>query len=140
MFLSIQYVKNCWRSHILILHVLQEARNILVIPISKLLGVQGYIDDLVDTLSKCLGGHPIFHCGLNLNSKIPAGKDYKQIDSTNIVHFPPGSWAKIMFKTCTDFIKHFVTMAKTQSAREASHYLTFTNNCKTFYSHVFVFV
>ena len=45
MLLSFQYLKNCWRSHILVLHALQKASDILVIPILKLLGVQGYISD-----------------------------------------------------------------------------------------------
>ena len=40
---SFQYVKKYWRSHILILHVLQEASNILVILILNLIDVQVYI-------------------------------------------------------------------------------------------------
>ena len=43
--LSFQYVKNCWRSYILILHALQEASNILVISAQKLQGVKGHIFD-----------------------------------------------------------------------------------------------
>ena len=50
MLLSFQYVKNCWRSHILILHVLQEASSMLVIQILKLLDIQGYISDCLWSL------------------------------------------------------------------------------------------
>ena len=41
--LSFQYVKSCWRSHILILHTCQEATNILVILVLQVIRVQEYI-------------------------------------------------------------------------------------------------
>ena len=49
------------------------------------------------------GGHPIFHRGLKLSSKISAGK----------------------FEKCRDSIERDVTLAKIKNARKASHHLTF---------------
>ena len=45
-----------------------------------------------------------------------------------------------MFKRCRDYIKPVITLAKIQSAREAYRYLALLDNCKTFYSHIFVVV
>ena len=38
-----------------------------------------------------------------------------------------------MFKKCRDSKKPIATLAKIQSTREASHHLTFMDNCQTFY-------
>ena len=43
--------------------------------------------------------------------------------------FDRGAEQKIMFKKCRDFIKRVVTLAKIQSAKEASHHLTLMDNC-----------
>ena len=45
MLLYFQFVNKLLAESLLILHALQEASDILVIPILKLLGVQGYISD-----------------------------------------------------------------------------------------------
>ena len=91
-----------------------------------------------NTLSKCPSGHPILHQGLKLNSKISAEK-YEKNKFTGPVDLLTGSEAKIMFKICRDSIKRVVILARIQSGREASHYLTLMDNCKSFYPHVFFF-
>ena len=60
-------------------------------------------------MPKCHGGHPIFHWGLKLSSKISAGK----------------------FEKCRDSIERDVTLAKIKNARKASHHLTLMDNCQT---------
>ena len=41
---------------------------------------------------------------------------------------------------CRDSVTYVVTLAKIQSASEASHHLTLMDSCQTFYSYIFVFV
>ena len=75
---------------------------------------------LLNTLSKCHGDHPILHRNLKLNSKISTGQ-YKQ---------------KLYLKNADISCCYFVTLAKIQSAREASHHLTLMGNCQIFYLYV----
>ena len=72
-----------------------------------------------DTLSKCPGGHSILHWRLKLNSKILAGK-YKKKNLTEVSSFSTGELSKCYVKKCRDSINRIVTLAKIQSAREAS--------------------
>ena len=69
-----------------------------------------------------------------------SGERLEKINSPRSVDFSPGSYTIIIFNLGRGSIKHVVTLTKIQSAREASHYLTLMDNCKIFYSHVFVFV
>ena len=69
-----------------------------------------------------------------------SGERLEKINSPRSVDFSPGSYTIIIFNLRRGSIKHVVTLTKIQSAREASHYLTLMDNCKIFYSHVFVFV
>ena len=81
-----------------------------------------------------------FAPGIKAKFKDLSGEIKKEINSPGPFDFPPESLAKIMFKKCRYFIKRVVTSAKIQNAREASHHLTLTDNCQTFYLHVFAFV
>ena len=62
------------------------------------------------------------------------------MNSSGLLDFSLGSKAKVMFKTCRNFVNRVVTLVKIQNAREASHYLTLMHNCKTFVSQVLIFV
>ena len=77
------------------------------------------VKDVTNTLSKCLGSHPILHWALRLNSKIKK--------NTGATWFSTGE----LSKNC---------LAKIQSAREAFHHLTLMDSCQTFYWYIFFFV
>ena len=89
--------------------------------------------DNLNTLSKCPSSHPVLHRRLKLNPNISAEKCKKKLNSPGPVDFPPGSSVKIMFKTCRNFIKSAVILAKIQIAREACHHLTLTESFQAFH-------
>ena len=91
------------------------------------------------TLSKCPGDHRIPYRGLKPNSKSSAGK-YEKNKAHGFSSFSTGELTKVMFKKCRDSLKRIATMARIQSTRETSPQRSLMSNCKTFYSHVFVFV
>ena len=79
-----------------------------------------------------------FTLGIESKFKYFGGEIKKKIKFTEASWFSTRELIKFLFTKCRDFIQRVATLAKIESAREAYHHLTLTENCQIFYLHVFV--
>ena len=89
------------------------------------------------TCSSCLHNQQDLCWGNTSRNTSEEPQEPQKLNSPGPVDFPLGRKAKIMFNKFRDFIV-VVTLTKMGSAREASHHLTWMENCQTFHLHAFV--
>ena len=89
------------------------------------------------TCSSCLHNQQDLYWGNTSRNTSEEPQEPQKLNSPGPVDFPLGRKAKIMFNKFRDFIV-VVTLTKMGSAREASHHLTWMENCQTFHLHAFV--